>query len=103
MNHVPDEISEKDAKQINRCRMYLQALTVSDITTLDGKEIDRGALRGIINVSFESVHKWSRQNKIHEQGWKEWKWFLMRNLCDTGTYRLKIPLGDWIKGNNHHK
>ena len=67
MDHIPEEYQEKEAKQINRCRMYLRALTVSDITTPDGKELDRGALRGIRNVSFESVYNWSRQNKILDQ------------------------------------
>ena len=57
MDHVSGKTSEKDAKRINRCRIHMQALTVSDITTLDGKEKNRGALRGIMNVSFELVHK----------------------------------------------
>ena len=94
MDHVPDEIGEKEAKQINRCRMYLHALTVSDIATSDGKELDRGALRGIKIISFESVHKWSQQKTIYNQGWKEWKLFLVKHFCDAGTYNLKIPLGD---------
>ena len=38
MDHVPGKTSEKDAKRINRCRIHMQALTVSDITILDGKE-----------------------------------------------------------------
>ena len=82
--------------------MYLYALKVSDIATPDRKELDRGALRGIKNISFESVHKWSQQKTIYNQGWKEWKLFLV-NFCDARTYRLKTPLGDWIKGHNHHK
>ena len=24
----------------------------------------------------------------------------MGNLCETGTYTLKLPLGDWIEENN---
>ena len=103
MDHVPDEVGEKEAKQLNRCRMYLHALTVSNIATPDGKELDRGALRGINNISFKSAHKWSQQKQIYNQGWKEWKLFLVKNLCDAGTYNLEIPIGDWIKRNNHHK
>ena len=60
MEHISEGFKEKEAKHINRCRMYMRAIAVSDITTPDGKEIDRGALRGIRNVSFESVYNWSK-------------------------------------------
>ena len=90
MEHIPEGCQAKEATQINRCRMYLRALTVLDITTPDGKELDRGVLRGIRNISFVSVYNWSRQKKIYKQGWKEWKGFLLSCLCETGTYMLKI-------------
>ena len=83
MDHVTDETGEKEAKQINRCRIYLHALTVSDIATPDGKELDRGALRGIKNIFFESVHQWSQQKTVYNQGWKECKLFLVKHLCDA--------------------
>ena len=44
----------------------MQALTISDITTPGRKEIDRGALRGLRNVVFDSMHKWPKWNKIYK-------------------------------------
>ena len=60
MDHIPEGYQAKEANQINRCRMYLRPLMVSDITTPDDKELDRGALRGIRNVSFVSAYNCPR-------------------------------------------
>lgn len=49
MDHIPEDANTKSAQQVNRCRVFLQALTVSDIATPDGRSVDRNALKGTIN------------------------------------------------------
>ena len=52
MDYIPDECDKKLSQQINRCRVFLRALTLSDITTPDGKQLDRNYIEvcGVINV-----------------------------------------------------
>jgi hypothetical protein len=39
-------LSTKVIESLNRCRIYLQVITVSDIATADGKKTTNGNLRG---------------------------------------------------------
>ena len=45
MDHITEECDKKLSQQLNRCRVFLQALIVSDITTSDGKQLDRNNLK----------------------------------------------------------
>ena len=55
MNYIPEEYGKKVSQQINRCRVFLQALTVADITTSDRKQIDINYLNGKRNEAYRSI------------------------------------------------
>jgi hypothetical protein len=42
----PGRFTNKELKEINCCRKYLQALFISDITKLEGHKIEEWAERG---------------------------------------------------------
>ena len=86
--------SDDDLNMINYCRLYLQALTVSDITTLDGKTIDKPKLKGNWSLlsSRSTTHK-VYQAKPNEEAWGKWR--KACKLWSTGG-KLHQPLGRWL-------
>ena len=101
-DYIPDECDKKLSQQINRCRLFLQVLTVANITTPDGKQLDRNYLNGKRNEAYSSVLTWPHQRDIYKKGWNQWKKFIRNALCYKGTNLLKTPLGQWLKGNGHN-
>ena len=84
-------------RQHNRCRMSLQAITLSDITTSTGKQICPFALQGTRHPHRHTTYKWPNQNEIGTKFWKIWSTCLKDTFC-LNTTRLKNPLKEWIEG-----
>jgi hypothetical protein len=40
------DFTAKEMKEINRCRMYLQAFYISDIADIAGRHIETGTIKG---------------------------------------------------------
>ena len=79
---------------INYCRLYLQAITLSDITTLNGSRLDKHKLKGKWSSysSTSTIHKVVQQ-RPNESAWSQW-----RKACKmfTTNGKLHTPLGRWI-------
>jgi hypothetical protein len=58
-------------KELNRCRIYLQAFFVSDITEINGKEISPWARSGKRCMERKSVWDWPIQQRPMK--WAAWK------------------------------
>jgi hypothetical protein len=86
--------SEHEIRQINHCRMFLQAITLSDICLADGETLDHDMLLGSPGPS-SSTSTWVHinQDRPHEPSWKLW-----RQACSQWSLRDKLyhPLGDWL-------
>ena len=54
-------INHNNVKIFNNCRLYLQVLSLADITTGDGARITRNALQGIIDEDRISTLTWPAQ------------------------------------------
>ncbi len=78
---------------LNLCRLYLQVIFLSDITTACGTEIEDDAKQGKQFPDRVSTLRWPTQQKPPPIAWKQWRETL-RHL-EAGT-KLKQPLGDWI-------
>ncbi len=87
---TPDEI-----KKINYCRLYLQALTLSDLTKADGKRLDPYMLVGRPSAtsSVTRLHH-INQGRPNENAWK--LWHRANRLWGDKNQRLKQPLGRWL-------
>lgn len=81
-------------KQLNRCRMSLKAITLSDITTSTGKQICPYALKGISHPHRHSTYTWPNQNEIAQKFWTIWRTCVKETFCHNKT-RLNEPLKDW--------
>ena len=88
---------EKLLKQLNRCRMNLQAITLSDITTSTGKQLCPFAIKGERHPHRPSTYKWPNQTRIAPKYWNIWTTCVKDTFCSNQT-KLKSPLKDWIQG-----
>jgi hypothetical protein len=82
--------TNKELKDINYCRIYLQVFFISDITNLEGNKIDEWAGRGQNQVGRQSTWEWPIQKRPIE--WKAWITAL-GYLVPNGHIRNK--LGEW--------
>jgi hypothetical protein len=86
--------SASEIRQINHCRMHLQAVTLSDLCLADGSSLDQSMLSGVPS-STSSTTQWIQINqaKPHEASWKLW-----RKVCTIWSpdICLREPLGDWL-------
>ena len=82
---------------LNRCRLYLQVITVSDITSADGSYILPEVKEGYRPRDRESTLHWLAQARPPNSDWKLW----MQALTSLETRgRLTKPLGDWTKASH---
>jgi len=84
--------SEAATRSLNRCRCYLSALFLSDITTADGKYLEQLAMTPSENGT-KSRYKFPREVPT-QADWKRWQRF-WTDYTTTGK-RLPVELGKWI-------
>ena len=83
-------------KKASKCRIYLQALTVADISTADGILMEKQLLKGVFQRSRARNVEWPYQQKLKDSEWRCWKKvFLLNN-----TGQLRMDLGNWIVNTN---
>ena len=83
----------------NRCRLYLQVLTVSEAVTADGQFLTDKAWNGIRDTIMTSPYTWPMQPKPPPKDWRVWQDVLTTCYVEAGK-RLKEPLGNWTDGND---
>ena len=96
MDMVQGYFSPNELRFINQCRLYLQALSIADITTLDGRSITEEAWNVRRTKSFkESRLHWPEQRRPSRQAIVTWR----KALAHTGhrNRRLSEPLGKWLR------
>ena len=89
-------------RMLNYCRMYLGAITLSDLTTPRGIYLDNAKLRGHIS-RLSSTTTWLR---IHQTRPSEAQWILWRKankLWSSPKGRLHNPLGRWLRPNEERR
>jgi hypothetical protein len=98
-SHIMDHVLSSgqfrpiEVRAINYCRLYLQAVTVSDITDATGTRLFHGVTRGSV-TEILSTTKWhlTYQAKPDIASWKLWK-----KACDLFATSgvLHVQLLDW--------
>ena len=85
-----------EIRKLNYCRLYLQAVTLSDITKPNGWDLDPCLLQGRPSL-YSSCTRWHtvNQDRPSEQEWKLWK--LANGLWGDHTGRLFQGLGAWTQ------
>ncbi len=97
--HIMDTVTINEScsvkKAVNRCRIYLQVSTISDITTGDGKKIHPDYIKGTKHQ--KSLLKWPTKKKPPKSDWKEWRRCLGKLSIENS---LRSPLEKWISPSN---
>lgn len=86
---------KKIISNINQCRLFLQVLTISDITTVDGKYIDLTCYehKSATRRNQRSFHQ--PRKKPNKSIWHYWTTWV-NTLTYANSRRLRYPLGEWI-------
>ena len=89
-------------RALNYCRLYLGAVTLSDLTTPPGISLDNAKLNGQVS-RLSSTTRWM---KIHQERPAEAQWVLWRRankLWSTKKGRLHRPMGRWLRTNDERR
>ena len=92
---VDAKFSPSQLDAINRCRLYLQVLTVAELATADGESLTDKAWNGIRDTSITSPYIWPVQPSPPLRDWRLWQAALSVCFLARGL-RLQVPLGDWL-------
>ena len=91
------EIDKSWIPTLNRCRLYLKAFTLSDITTGCGLKIREEAWHGIKYDTGRNTSQWPIWGKPALLSWTKWRTALRSSLCANYNRILNVPLGNWIQ------
>ena len=98
-------ISTDDLKAANRCRMYLRAVTQSDIADGEGKGILKSAweVKHDWCTTSEVAYRWPRQERPSRGDIRRWQKVIQATFGVTDTHpRWAITLGPWTSQANKH-
>jgi hypothetical protein len=90
--NIPDPI----IRSLNRCRLFLQAFYVSDISDGFGTHITEDAWNGRRNSTAFKAETWPNQGKPTRRDWDLWQKYLKMHILQRGL-RLRKPLGIWLQ------
>ena len=89
-NFKPHEI-----RSIHYCRLYLQAITISDITTASGTHLRPGVLAGVLLINSNTTQlKEFCQQRPDDTSWRIWR--KACKLFSTKQGKLHQPLTEWL-------
>ena len=76
-------------KILNNCRIHLKIITLSDITSADGKKTHKTQLNGYQSPSFTSDLVWPKQKRPDRKSWEIFKQVNQYIFCYDKSYTLK--------------
>jgi hypothetical protein len=83
----------QDLYKLNICRIYLQCITISDITDGTGERVLDDAWNGKLSTESTGPYKWPIQPRPSQAFWDTWKRALS-SMCGR-QQRLSRKLGRW--------
>ena len=91
MDHVllNGSFSDRDICRINYCRLYLQVLTISDITNATGDCVNTGIAKGFLPTWRTVTTHRVNQGRPDDKTWKIWAKALL--LFSTTAGQLHVP------------
>jgi hypothetical protein len=90
------QFTDNEIIRLNYCRLFLNAITLSDLTDTTGNHLDQGKLTGEPSI-FSSCSKWMavNQDRPSEHEWR--LWHKANQLWSSDDGKLQQPLGDWLQ------
>jgi hypothetical protein len=91
-----DRFTDKEVVRLNYCRLFLNAVTLSDLTATNGKLLDIGKLNGEPSlISSRSLWMAVKQDNPSAAEWRLWR--KANSIWSTENGILRQPLGDWLQ------
>ena len=90
------ELTTFEKRTANKCRIFLQAFMLSDITTGNGTKITVSAWRGTRSQNRNSAIKWPLWKQPTALMWTTWRSVIHRTFCTRKEGQLDEPLGKWL-------
>ena len=104
--HIPNPLlSRSDLQKFNLCRIYLQVITLSDITTSSVTEIDCHFWNGHRSSQKSSLN-WPHQIRTSSTCWGIWCKILHLLFTDSARSKRIIPshcLHRWLPNSKSHQ
>ncbi len=100
------EISPKELRCLNACRIYLQTLTLADMCDSSGRVVCSNILKGARHIDCRSQCNWANQAPPPlADAWLLWNRAVRKAFCQNmrGSPRLKKSLGKWLYSNPLHQ
>ena len=91
------QIPTQNLIQFNKCRIYLKAITMSDIADTSGLNIKQHITQQHPN---KSKIIWPTEQRTGEHMWNTWNWAINKFILNS-QHKLKTPLGKWIITPSH--
>jgi hypothetical protein len=97
MDHVlrSKQFKPGEITQINYCRMYLQAVTISDLTRAIGVDLDHQMLKGELG-QWSSTMRYLHINQERPMASSSWTLWRRANKLWATDRKLDKPLGKWL-------
>ena len=90
------QFTSAQIKTLNYCRLYLGALTLSDLTSTTGRYLDQAKLMGRPSL-WSNTTQWLRihQESPSESEWRVWK--RANRMWSTAEGKMLQSLGPWMR------
>ena len=90
---ISENVSKSERIQLNRCRIALRAIFLSDITSACGRRLEHWVLTHDVALGRTSTFTFPREYPTPDD-WNVWTEFWKGWICKDST--LPVPLGNWI-------
>jgi hypothetical protein len=81
-------------QSINRVRMYLNVVWLSDIATADGRHLDTRFFTEGTCFPSRNNYRWPMKHHTNTADWRRWR-CMARELCEDNNWTLRDALGPW--------
>jgi hypothetical protein len=89
------DYTKKTLSNINQCQLYLQVLTITDITTVKGTYVEITCYENKSATRRDQPSFPNSRGKLNKSTWHYWTTFL-NTITNYKLRRLKSSLGKWI-------
>ena len=101
---IYEDFTDTELQHINRCRIYMQATSLSDVVNGNGTRIEQDTLNCIRDEERPHYYKWPVQTRPNQRILRLWKRALKSAFPrEEGNLNLQHTLGAWHSNHNDWK
>ena len=94
---MSNHFNKQQIQIINRCRLYMKVITMTDITDSSGGFVTESVYMGTLKDDRRSKYVWPNQVRPPPRQWTLWQDAIDLVWSGTGTRRVQPALGNWIE------